>query len=284
MQKKRERAAQLLQQSAELFRCPICHEAMSYQAYGLACGQRHRFDLSKKGTLYFLTKQVQTEYTSALFTHRRRLIQQGMYAPLLDYLAVQLANEVTLDIGCGEGSFLTELTKRGVTGTKIGLDLSKEGVYLASDQAISAAWCVGDVTQLPIQSASVETILALFAPSHYQEFRRVLTDSGKVVKVIPEAHYLKELRQAFYPNDEAKQNYSNQKVVDKFYQEMAVIEDQRLTFLFEIPPAYRLDLLEMSPLEWQVSPTIKAALQKNPLAQITIDVRVLIGQKNKTCN
>ncbi|MEG0373176.1 MAG: 50S rRNA methyltransferase, partial [Enterococcus sp.] len=36
-------------------------------------------------------------------------------------------------------------------------------------------------------------------------------------------------------------------------------------------------LLEMSPLEWQVSPEVKAKLMENPLKKITIDIEILKG-------
>ena len=45
--------------------------------------------------------------------------------------------------------------------------------------------------------ASFDTILNLFSPSNYQEFDRILKPGGQVIKVVPAASYLKELRQAF---------------------------------------------------------------------------------------
>lgn len=62
MLKKIERAQQLLKKEAAVFRCPTCHEPMHLEGVGLICQQRHQFDLSKKGTLYFLNHGVQTEY------------------------------------------------------------------------------------------------------------------------------------------------------------------------------------------------------------------------------
>lgn len=74
-----------------------------------------------------------------------------------------------------------------------------------------------------------------------------------MIKIIPEDNYLKGITSGFYPNDEKKQSYSNQKVVQRFAEELAVEVDERITYCFDIPEERRLDLLEMSPLEWQVS-------------------------------
>lgn len=57
--------------------------------------------------------------------------------------------------------------------------------------------------------------------------------------------------------------------------------DERITYCFDIPEERRLDLLEMSPLEWQVSQEVKAKLQQRPLEKITIDVRLLVGRKDR---
>lgn len=89
---------------------------------------------------------------------------------------------------------------------------------MATNHAASAFWCVADLTNLPFAPASFDTILNLFSPSNYQEFDRILKPGGQVIKVVPAASYLKELRQAFYPDDSAKQVYSNERVVDKFLQ------------------------------------------------------------------
>lgn len=279
MLKKIDFARNFLETHQEQFLCPVCKQAFQLQEYSLICAQNHRFDLSKKGTLYFLSHSIQTEYNKKMLLHRGRLIQSGMYQPLLEKIiaAMDLTGS-TLDVGCGEGSFLAELSQLGLAGSKYGFDISKEGIYLASNQPIEAFWSVADLTNLPFANQSMNTILNIFSPSHYQEFQRVLKQGGTVIKVIPEADYLKELRAAFYPEDKTKQTYSNEKVLAKFSKEMAILSDERVTFTYAIPKEYRLDLLEMSPLEWGVADQVKEALQENPLSEITIDVRMLKGK------
>ncbi|EOT28096.1 methyltransferase domain-containing protein [Enterococcus saccharolyticus] len=280
MLKKIDRSALFLQENAPLFQCPLCHEPMTALAKGIICPNRHRFDLSKKGTLYFLDHQIKTEYDHEMFLHRGAMIQSGMYQPLLDVLAPLCENEQILDVGCGEGSFLNNLAKQVSLGASIGFDISKEGIYLATNQPANLFWCVADLTNLPFADASFSTILNIFSPSNYQEFDRILKTDGQVIKVVPRSGYLKELRAAFYPEDAQKQSYSNQQVVDKFQQIYPDMTQTQVTYVFDIPEKNRLSLLEMSPLEWGVSPERKAKIQANPLTQITIDLDILISKKN----
>lgn len=278
MLKKIDRAAAFIQKEPELFRCPMCHQQLVAKEKSLICSNGHRFDLSKKGTPYFLKHQIQTDYNQAMFQHRRKLITNGMYQPLIDLLTPECEGERILDVGCGEGSFLAQLATSAQLKPSVGFDISKEGIYLASDYAENLFWCVADLTNLPFQIGSFTSVLNIFSPSNYQEFKRVLVPGGKVIKVVPGSEYLKELRQAFYPKDETKQHYSNEAVVDKFQETFTKVTRKTLKYIFDIPENCRLSLLEMSPLEWGVSPENKAQVQKNPLKQITIDLEILIGE------
>lgn len=278
MLKKIERGTMFIQTQSDLFRCPTCHQMMHAQEKALVCLEGHRFDVSKKGTLYFLNHQIKTDYDREMFEHRRKLIVHGMYQPLLDLLQPFCQNQRILDVGCGEGSFLQQLNEQATLLPSVGFDISKEGIYLASDYGENVFWCVADLTNLPFQEDRFTTILNIFSPSNYQEFQRVLVDGGQLIKVVPRSGYLKELRAAFYPEDEKKQHYSNQAVVEKFQETFRESERQTLTYIFDIPESCQLSLLEMSPLEWGVSMEIKETLQKKPLKRITIDLDILIGR------
>ena len=240
MLKKIDRGALFLAKQQALFRCPKCHREMNQIEKSLICSNGHRFDLAKKGTLYFLDHQIKTEYDNEMFAPRGRMIRSGMYQPVIEKLAQLIKPGNLLDVGCGEGSFLQEINQ----------------------------------TNLPIADQSFDTILNIFSPSHYSEFKRVMKPDGCVVKVIPQAGYLKELRAVYHPNGE---EYSNEAVIQRFTEELKIDHRERVTYEFEIPQENRLDLLEMSPLEWQVSPEIKAQLAENPLKRITIDIEILKG-------
>nr|MBC9702337.1 50S rRNA methyltransferase [Leuconostoc sp.] len=60
MLKKIDKGALFLADQQQLFRCPNCHGKMTQKDKSLVCEKGHRFDLSKKGTLYFLAHQIKT--------------------------------------------------------------------------------------------------------------------------------------------------------------------------------------------------------------------------------
>jgi len=278
MLKKIDRGRLFLNAHYHLFECPLCRQAFFPTENGLVCPNRHRFDLSKKGTLFFLDHQVKADYDQALFLPRQRMIASGMYAPVIECIKAVLGDaKHLLDVGCGEGSFLAQLVNEK-TQAAVGFDIAKDGVYLATNQNVPAFWCVADLTNLPFAEASFDTIFNLFSPSNYGEFNRILKKGGQLIKVVPAADYLKELRAAFYPNDEAKQQYSNERVVTKFLEHYPDASRQRVTHIFTIPEENRQDLLAMSPLEWGASEERKEKLRQAPLRQITVDVEVLIAK------
>lgn len=279
MLKKIERGQQFVWQHTELFRCPICFATMMKQSHGLACQNGHQFDVSKKGTLYFLTHAIESGYDASLFQARGRMIQSGMYQPIIQRCAEALPGTRLLDVGCGEGSFLNLLTEHGQPQVSIGFDIAKEGIYQATNQPYGDFWCTADLTNLPFASQTFDRVLNIFSPSNYQEFRRILVPGGKVMKIVPNANYLKELRQAFYPDNLHKQQYSNERVLSKFFQEFPDATHERFSYVFKIPEKRQRDLLEMSPLEWGVPSVKKEELYQHPLETITVDVDLLIGTK-----
>lgn len=276
MESKRTLGEKFLTQQAALFACPLCGTAMTQSSTGLRCQNGHAFDLSKKGTLYFLQHAIKSEYNTAMLQARQRVIAAGLYQPVLAKLAEWLPTEgAVLDVGCGEGSFLAALGK-SVAGPKIGFDISKEGIYLASGQENTAAdylWCVADLTQLPFTDDAFTTILNIFSPSHYHEFARVLKPGGQLLKVIPESGYLKELRQALYTGDKAA--YSNEKVLAKLKTQVTVLASQRLTYQVPLHKLNFADLVAMTPLSWSADPQKVAELLAHPFSEITIDVTLV---------
>lgn len=279
MLKKIDWGKQFVTANYPLFLCPLCQSEMGAVKAGLVCQKGHHFDVSKKGTLYFLQKNISSGYDRRLFTARRQLIQAGMYNGLLEKIREYIPEKSTvLDVSCGEGSFFNKIAAgKNITG--IGFDIAKDGVYMATQQSEPLFWCVADLTRLPFAPQVFDSVLNLFTPSNYKEFKRVLKPTGTLVKVVPRSGYLQELRQAFYPADKKKQHYENHEVIQHFKEQFKLVNHHEITYTFDVSKENQAALLEMSPLEWGVSSEQKEIVAKSPLNKITIDLDVLIGKE-----
>ncbi|RZI49154.1 putative RNA methyltransferase [Lactococcus kimchii] len=273
MLKKIEKAYLLLEKNVELLRCPICHGKFQLEAYALRCENRHTYNLNKKGYVNFLQTKADTEhYTRKMFEPRRRLIQAGMYNKLLMEIQGQLATGNLLDVGTGEGSFLEMLE---VEGEKFAFDIARDGIEMATDLETNSSLSLADLTNLPFADGSLSVVLNIFTPSNYAEFQRVLSEKGRVIKIVPDQLYLQELREVYgLPVD-----YENTAVIDRFKKEFSKVSQQEICYTFDLPENLRLDFLMMSPLEWSVSEEYKRFARENPPEKATIHVQLLVGEK-----
>ena len=256
----------------DLLRCPVCGAAFSRAAQSLICKNGHTFDPSRKGYVHFLPNAKPSRYDAKLFEARRRILEAGFYDGVIRAIrrAIPPEAQVLLDAGCGDGTF----TKALAQGVTIGLDNSKDAITLAARGGNPVLWTVGDLTRLPVRDASVDAVLNLFSPAHYDEFRRVLKPDGRLLKLVPQSGYLKEIR-ALMGDRLRSGAYSNDAVVSHLMQRFTLSERVHVTESFELSEPQARDFLAMTPLTFGAEPD---ALDASQLTQITIDVELLIAQ------
>ena len=270
-------------QTATAFACPICQEALDLVQQSLACPNRHSFDLSKFGYVN-LAPQVKAskDYDKENFQNRQLVLENGFYDHILNALSEclsPLAHPVNiLDIGCGEGYYSRSLQERHPDHSFYAFDLSKESIQLAakSDQEWKVKWFVGDLAHLPLLDQSMDLLLDIFSPANYQEFKRVLAPDGRLIKVIPTATHLQEIRQKV--KDHLDQvDYSNEQIIQHFSDHFTIENTIHCQERFELTPALREALLSMTPLLLHVDP---AQIDWTDLTQVTISATILIGRSN----
>ncbi|VED66420.1 MULTISPECIES: methyltransferase domain-containing protein [Streptococcus] len=270
-------------QTATAFACPICQEALDLVQQSLACPNRHSFDLAKFGYVN-LAPQVKAskDYDKENFQNRQLVLENGFYDHILNALSEclsPLAHPVNiLDIGCGEGYYSRSLQERHPDHSFYAFDLSKESIQLAakSDQEWKVKWFVGDLAHLPLLDQSMDLLLDIFSPANYQEFKRVLAPDGRLIKVIPTATHLQEIRQKV--KDHLDQvDYSNEQIIQHFSDHFTIENTIHCQERFELTPALREALLSMTPLLFHVDP---AQIDWTDLTQVTISATILIGRSN----
>ncbi len=290
--KKVERAKEAVKKNLEVLRCPLCREDMVIGTGGIVCSQGHRFDFSRKGYLNFLSAPVKRIYQRDLFSARREISEQGFFDPLVEMLAELILEEWSfssatsvklLDAGCGEGSLLGHILYRlqassGVQWQGFGVDISKEGIQLATNQDSKIIWLVADLARLPFKDRSMNLLVNILSPANYSEFGRVITQEGTLIKVIPGRDYLKEMRQVLNHSSFSSSD-SQQEVVEQFRRNFNLRDLQQLSYRQMVSSRYLPSLLRMTPLSWNTPEADFQRILNRGLSSVTVDLTVIRGKK-----
>lgn len=273
--KKIEKAQLFLQNHLDVFQCPVCHSPFKeITDFQLSCQENHHFDLSKKGTLHFLLKLVQSDYTKEMLLSRQRIAHSGFWYPMLDevFKQIKTTEGVHLDVGCGEGAHSHYLKTRGLSGPTIAFDISKEGIQLGAATYDDLFFLVADLAQSPFSEQSFDTIINILSPSNYKEFKRLLKPGGQVIKVVPGKNYLKELREV---SRKDSREYSNTEVIRKFAEVFPDYTHIPVHYTHTLEDDEIRDFIQMTPLGWHAEWNEN---MKKQLKRITIDMVILVGQ------
>ncbi|HEO0061694.1 TPA: methyltransferase domain-containing protein [Streptococcus agalactiae] len=267
--------------SASYFACPKCQNPLIKESNSLKCSGNHCFDLSKFGYVNLLGgKKVDEHYDKKSFENRQLVLENGYYNHILEAISKVLENNSqfhsVLDIGCGEGFYSRQLVNKHEK-TFLAFDISKDSIQLAakSDQSRLVKWFVSDLANLPIQDSSIDIILDIFSPANYKEFRRVLSDDGILVKVVPVAEHVQELREKASQYLKQK-DYSNQKILDHFRENFEIISEQKVVQSYNCSQQERQAFIDMTPSLFSVD---KTTIDWASISEITVGALIVIGKK-----
>lgn len=278
--KKKEWLAREVVSHLAVFRCPICQASIkSGDENSWICQNGHRQNYNRKGYITIAQPHKESKYQKEMLQKRQQLMQTSLFEPIMTTIAASIApGDKIIDLGCGDGSHLHQLIKKGQPSLAVGVDLSEPAIELASiAYPREAIWMVGDLTNLPLSEGQIDTAITILSPSQYHEAKRVLKSDGLYIKVIPETYYLTELRKRLY-SEVNDQTYHSGAVLDHFEQELTLIENHHLYYQVDLTSEMADQVVKMTPLSWQASDETLYDLKQNPLGHITIDVRVLVGK------
>lgn len=188
-----------LRRAVELLSCPNCAASLELDDIGVRCPQGHRFDLARQGYLNLLGgPQPANADTPAMIAARARVHDTGVFAPVRELLArVCVGRRAILEVGSGTGAYLRAALGEAPGAVGVAMDISTAAARAAAKLDPRIAAVVADVWQrFPLADASMDAVLAVFAPRNFAEFARVLKPSGQLVVVTPEPDHLTELRSA----------------------------------------------------------------------------------------
>lgn len=253
------------------FICPVCRGMLRREGGSLRCDARHTFDIARQGYVNLLPKKPDTLYEDkALFAARRAVYEAGFFDPLVEAILQALPMGRVLDAGCGEGSLLGRLLQDGREG--IGLDIAKPAVQMAAGSFKEAAWCVGDLCNIPLADASVDAVVNVLTPANYGEFLRVLRPEGRLLKVVPGPDHLREIRTAAGKSPYA---HTLEETLSVFTRYFDLVAQAPVHYTVACSQVLAGQVFTMTPMTAHVA---EQAVQAGP---VTVDTVLLIGAARK---
>lgn len=251
---------------SSVFACPHCALPLEVRDYGAICLNGHSFDRAREGYLNLMVagrvaSSVTSGDTAESLAARRRFLNGGWYSPIVHALrdALGTVDGPLLDVGCGEGYYLSQL----LATEKYGLDISKKAVQMASKSQPQSQFVVGTSFRLPVTDHSCASVFTVFAPHSFDEYARVLRDGGTWVTVTPGPSHLVEMRPK---RDERIMEREQRRTEPPAEADDAV----RVQFMLDLSDEAAHDLYTMTPLQFQAS----SAQAVSHVRKVSVDVWV----------
>ena len=186
--------------------CPLCGEKLDSTETGLRCPAGHSFDRARQGYVNLLPVSQKHSLhpgdTREQVADRRAFLDEGWYRPiaaLVTDIFKKEAPQTVLDVGCGEGYYLSAVRNALPDAELFGMDISKDAVRYAAAREKSVCWLVATAAHLPFPQESFDCLLSMFALTLPEEFSRVLKKGGLFLQVIAHPEHLMGLKQIIYP-------------------------------------------------------------------------------------
>lgn len=176
--------------------CPICNNVLFKQDNTYKCSNKHNFDIAKQGYVNLNMHNSQNSGDNdAMINARDTFLKKGYFEFLLNEINKHInANDSLVDLACGQGYY----TSRFVAKDKIGVDLSKHGLKIASKNDKSSTYLLNSIFHNPLEDNSADKIITIFAPIAKEEIVRILKNDGQFILVRPSDNHLLELKNAIY--------------------------------------------------------------------------------------
>lgn len=263
--------------------CPICGQDLHQEDKRLLCPHSHSFDIARQGYINLLPVQQKHSLnpgdTKEMLLARRRFLDKGYYAPISrhvteafrQYLPTQ--QPVIADIGCGEG-YYTAAIQQACGADMIGLDIAKDGVRMACSRDKNIVWLVATAAKLPIATASLDGLSAMFALFLPDEYARVVKKGGCVTEVTVGSDHLRELKAIIY-EDVFEQHKHPSPCGDSFKEVLCTEERFSLT----LPQEDLQSLLLMTPHFWRIRKEHREQLAQTDSLTLTVHYWLRVLQR-----
>lgn len=268
------------------WKCPVCGEALYREERSYRCARRHCYDIAKSGYVNLLPPSPGGKRHGddrLMVQARTDFLSRGFYAHLMDETAEMCGalapNGVRLlDAGCGEGAYTRRIYDRLCALEKqpqvVGVDISTDALRHAARLVPEASFCAASTAHIPLEDASVDLIVNIFSPFMDAEFRRVLSPGGHLLRVVPLARHLWELKTAVYATP-----YENPPLPLEA-EGFVIVEQRELRREIELPTAQDVQaLFQMTPYYYKTGVDDQKKLERVQSLRVTTQFGLIVYQK-----
>jgi len=275
--------------------CPACKTTLYEEDTRFQCAQNHSFDKSRNGYVNLLLSNMKHSKdpgdNKVMVKARDYFLTQGHYAAISNLLNSQVnellgANESEshiADLGCGNGYYLKNLKHTLDTNQRNnihywGVDIAKDAIHIASKEAKDIHWIVSSIAHLPFASTTLNSIISLFSPIHFDEFSRVLNEDGYLFVIYPATHHLYELRNILFSDIK---EINPERILKDSRQHFNVINQIPLKYSISLNSNSDIvNLFKMTPYFWRCTPEKKQHVLELANFELTIDIILWVLKKS----
>lgn len=252
--------------------CPVCKNKLVRYDKSYKCINNHNFDIAKQGYLNLNMHNSQsTGDNSLMINARNAFLNNKHYDFLLKEINKRInLNDCLVDLACGEGYY----TSKFKSNNKIGIDLSKQGLKIASRNDPKTLYLLNSIFKNPLEDKSADKIITIFAPIAKDEIKRILKDNGEFILVKPDMYHLYELKEALYENP-----YKNE-IEDIEIDGLKLNEEIKISNVQTLDSEDLHNLFMMTPYFNTTSIEDKKKLEKITSLEVTFAFIVDIYKKN----
>ena len=133
---------------------------------------------------------------------------------------------------------------------------------------------VADLKRLPFRPSGMDVVLDVLTPADYQAFSLVLGQHGVLIKAIPGADYLKEIR-ALFRDRLRNPDYDNERVIRHLEGHGEILEHATVRCEFPLDERQSSDFLCMTPMTFSIPEEIR---REKCLEKITVHMEIYMAK------